>query len=68
VVNEELQEQPIFSSVEFLQRGIEPPDTFSNAFTYTTEHLLFTWGILLAFIIVGLMLTIWQLKQQDRQA
>jgi hypothetical protein len=36
-------------------------------YTYTPEHLLSRWGILLLYMVVCLFLTGWQLKQRDRQ-
>lgn len=47
------------------RKTLEPSDAFPNAFSYTIEHLLTTWGVLAAFIVVGFALTAWFLKRQD---
>lgn len=55
---------PIFDSVPFLDRGREAPDAFPNAFTFEIGHLLTTWGVLLAFVVVCLGITYALLRQR----
>jgi hypothetical protein len=50
-----------------MDRGIEDSDAFSNAFLFEPEHLLFNWGILLVFIVVGIILTGLMLKRRDNR-
>lgn len=66
-VSEQIRDQPIAWANEFLRRGLEPSDAFPNAFLHTGGHLLFTWGVLLLFVLGGTAITVWLLKQQDKQ-
>jgi hypothetical protein len=56
-----------FEAFPFMDRGIEDSDAFSNAFLFEPEHLLFNWGILLVFIVVGIILTGIMLKRRDNR-
>lgn len=40
---------------------------FPGAFTYQISYLFLCWGVLLAFVTLGLGATAWLLKRQDRQ-
>lgn len=68
-INESLRGEPITFSSALLRTYIDDPQgfPFPGAFTHTAEHLLTAWGVLLAFLLVGLSVTAFLLKQQDRQ-
>ncbi|NJP07065.1 MAG: ABC transporter permease [Chloroflexaceae bacterium] len=44
-----------------------PPldESFTAAFLHTPEHLLLTWGVLLAFVVALLGITIWLLRRSE---
>ncbi len=68
-INESLRGETITMSSALLRTYIDDPQgfPFPGAFTHTAEHLLTAWGVLLAFLVVGLGITAFLLKQQDRQ-
>ncbi len=68
-INESLRGDPVTFSSTLLRTYIDDPQgfPFPGAFTHTAEHLLTAWGVLLAFLVVGLGITAFLLKQQDRQ-
>lgn len=68
-INESLRGEPITQGSALLRTYIDDPQgfPFPGAFTHDAEHLLGAWAALLAFLVVGLGITAFLLKQQDRQ-
>ncbi len=69
-VSEKLSDSPdqttqgFLESAPFLKRGLENADAFPNAFDYTTQHLLMTWGVLTAFAVFCFALTAFLLSRR----
>ncbi len=68
-INETLRDTPSAATSSLLQTYIDDPKgfPFPGAFTYEVNHLLLSWGVLLAFVLVGLVITMVLLKRQDRR-
>jgi ABC-type multidrug transport system ATPase subunit len=67
LVADEPNSEQTFEAFPFLDRGIEDADVFPDAFIHTSEHLLFTWGIMALFLVVGIILTAILLKRRDNR-